>query len=72
MYKHCTEAHPNSEIPKFVMRLVSKHKTNIHRMITEGVSIERIRVKDPEILLNSKSEWGRTKLIRHSANINIS
>ena len=37
LYKHCLESHPNSEIPKFTMRIISKHKTNIHRMITEGV-----------------------------------
>ena len=72
LFKHCMEAHTNTERPTFVMRVISKHKTNIHRMITEGVSIERVRKKDPEILLNSKSEWGRTRLIRHSANINIS
>ena len=72
LFKHCVEVHPNTEKPKFVMRLVSKHKTNIHRMVTEGISIEKIRRRDPEILLNSKSEWGRTKLIRHSANVNNS
>ena len=72
LYKHCLETHPNAEKPRFEMRVISKHKTNIHRMITEGITIERVRQKDPGILLNSKSEWGRTKLIRHSANINNS
>ena len=72
LYKHCTDVHPNTEKPKFVMRVVSNHKTNLHRMITEGISIERVRERDPGILLNSKSEWGRTKLVRHTANINTS
>ena len=72
LFKHSMEAHPNGEKPTFVMRVVSNHKTNIHRMISEGITIEKVREKNPDILLNSKSEWGRTRLVRHSVNVNSS
>ena len=72
LYKHCIEEHMNTERPEFVMKVISRHRTNLHRMISEGLAIERVRSDDPRSLLNSKAEWGRTKLVRHSANINIS
>lgn len=72
LYKHYTEQHKDEDVPTFEMRILTKHRTNINRLITEGISIEKVRQKNPEALMNSKSEWGRTKLIRHTANINIS
>ena len=63
--------HKEGDKPVFVMEVLSKHRTNLSRMISEGVAIEKIRNKNPDELLNSRAEWGRSKLIRHSASINL-
>ena len=71
LHKHIKTEHREGDKPSFVMEVLTKHKTNLSRMITEGISIEKIRSRNPEELLNSKAEWGRSKLIRQSANINL-
>ena len=71
LFKHTQETHSVGESPKFVMRVLSKHRTNIQRLITEGISIEKVRKSNPNSLLNSKAEWGRAKLVRHSATSQI-
>ena len=71
LHKHIILEHSEGDKPVFVMEVLSKHRTNLSRMITEGVSIEKIRSENPDELLNSRAEWGRSKLIRHSANINL-
>ena len=71
LYKHQTEQHRDTDTPRFEMRLMTKHITNIHRLLTGGISIEKVRKLDPGALMNSKAEWGRTKFIRHTANVNI-
>ncbi len=43
LYKHYTEQHINEGTPDIEMRILSKHRTNIHRLITEGISIEKVR-----------------------------
>ena len=71
LFKHIQETHSAGESPKFVMKVLSKHRNNIQRLITEGISIEKVRIVNPNSLLNSKAEWGRAKLVRHSANAQI-
>ena len=68
LYKHMREHHDQDDQPSFSMKIISRHKTNLDRLITEGISIEKVREKDPESLMNSRAEWGRTKLVRHSTN----
>ena len=59
--------HEMGETPEFKMKTLSSHRTNLQRMIAEGIAIERVRRQDPDSLLNSKAEWGRARLIRHTA-----
>ena len=68
LYKHMKLEHKESDIPSFKMKILSSHRTNLQRMICEGISIEKVRNENPEALLNSKAEWGRTKLVRHTVN----
>ena len=72
LYKHIqTEHGGEGDKHNFVMEVLTKHKTNLSRMITEGISIEKVRNVNPEELLNSKAEWSRSKLVRQSASINL-
>ena len=67
LYKHVVNEHTEGETPVFKMKTLSTHRTNLQRMIAEGISIERVQKENPDQLLNSKAEWGRTKLVRHLA-----
>ena len=67
LYKHMLNEHEIGETPVFKMKTLSSHRLNLQRMIAEGISIERVRRQNPDELLNSKAEWGRAKLIRHTA-----
>ena len=71
LHKHIMTEHREGDRPSFVMEVLSRHRTNLSRMISEGIAIEKVRSESPEGLLNSRAEWGRTKLIRQSANINL-
>ena len=71
LYKHVVNEHAVGETPVFKMKTLSTHRTNLQRMIAEGISIERVQKENPDQLFNSKTEWGRTKLVRHSANPSI-
>ena len=63
--KHIRETHQNEiDKPEFIMRVISTHKTNLHRLISEGIHIEKGRELTPEGILNSKTEWGAGKQIR--------
>ena len=39
LHKHYIEEHMNTHTPKFEMKILTKHRTNLHRLITEGISI---------------------------------
>ena len=67
LHKHMVKEHEEGESPNFKMKTLSSHRTNLQRMIAEGIAIEKIRRQNPENLLNSKAEWGRAKLVRHTA-----
>ena len=72
LYKHILHAHKDQPQPKFVMEQISSHKTNLHRLISEGIYIEKESEDNPNSILNSRSEWGRTKLVRINPNIQYS
>ena len=68
LYKHMRLEHNQSDVPNFKMKTLSAHRTNLERMISEGISIEKVRKANPEALFNSKAEWGRLKLVIHITN----
>jgi hypothetical protein len=67
--RHMRDVHsqdtPGTPEPRFSMQLVSRHKTNLEKAVTEGVLIEK---QDQNYLMNKKGEWGRGRgLIRLTA-----
>jgi hypothetical protein len=60
------EAHKDDPSPpKFKMKLISRHKSNLEKAVTEGILIVK---QDQEYLLNKKNEWGQNRgLIRLTA-----
>ncbi len=48
------------------MKLLDGHKTNLSRLVSEGLMISK---EEPEALMNSKSEWGRGKTIRFTPTV---
>ena len=70
LMKHQLEKHNgDTQNPVFTMRKLTTHKSNLNRMITEGLLIESAREFDPEAMLNSKAEFGRTKMIRFNPEV---
>ena len=62
LWQHTKEKHNNqSPKPQYNMRVTSSQKTALERQITEAVKIERV---PDEHRLNSREEWGHTRLIR--------
>ena len=46
----------------FRMEILTTHKSTLVRLATEALLIEH---SNQDTLLNSKNEWGGTKLVRH-------
>ena len=62
--KHHWTAHPNSA-PKFTTKIVKAGlKYNMDRFITESIQIEKAKDNPNWNLLNQKSEWGNSGLVR--------
>jgi hypothetical protein len=55
--KHASEFHKDNP-PEFVMKLISKHRTNLEKAVNEGLLIEK---QDKKYLMNKRSEWGKTR-----------
>jgi hypothetical protein len=65
--RHMKEAHSQAgeETPKFTMRLISRHKNNLEKAMTEGILVEK---QNREFLMNKKGEWGKHRgLVRITA-----
>ncbi len=69
LYKHIVDTHANESTPQFTMRVISSHKSNLSRMIAEGIHIEKGRISTSGGILNSKAEWGRGKQVRFTPGI---
>ena len=59
MAKHMAEAHPDCE-PNFSYKVDRAWKTSLARQIRESLLIAQ---ENPEMLLNSKGEWGSKNVI---------
>ena len=66
LYKHTRTEHPElcNEDPAdmYRMEVLTTHRSTLTRLATEALLIEH---SDQTTLLNSKNEWGGTKLVRH-------
>ena len=61
--KHMLESHDN-ETPDFSMKILKGARSNLKRLVKEGTLIKEAEEKEPGSLMNSKGEWGRSKLVR--------
>ena len=62
--KHTRDRHPDNP-PRYLMRPVRGSRTNLERTTAEGILMEEEEKDTPGILMNSKSEGGRGKLVRY-------
>ena len=62
LYRHVDTTHKHEEnTPEFVMSEIDKHKSALDRQISEAV---RIHNTPSDLLMNRKSEWGHTRIVR--------
>ena len=64
LVKHILNKHTNGHTPTFTMKLISNHKTNIQRLLIEGLKIGKERRENQSAVLNSRAERGHSKLVR--------
>ena len=64
LVKHILTAHQDGPEPTFTMKILTHHKTNLHRLIAEGLQIEKERKENGNAVLNSRAERGHSKLVR--------
>ena len=68
--KYQEEAHTHTDKPDFRMEIVKRHRTVLQRLVSEGCHIQDQELKDPGILMNSKGEYGRSKMVRFTVEAN--
>ena len=61
--KHMLLEHSSAQ-PSFSLHKIGSHRFNLQRQILEGICIEAASENKSLKLLNSRSEWGRSKLFR--------
>ena len=61
LWKHCEHAHGGDVTTPFSMKLISKHRDPLGRVIAEGVLINHL---DPAATLNSRAEHKQPKVAR--------
>ena len=66
--KHIQEFHnqdrDQDNYRRFKMKVLSTSRTILDRLVQEGTNIANVDQKYPGYLMNSKSEWGKGKLVR--------
>ena len=70
--KHLQEHHGGAARDKaqvFSMRGVKGSRTVLDRLVQEGTNINQTDMKYPQWLMNSKSEWGKGKMVRYEPTI---
>ena len=68
--KHKMEAHlGDPRPPRYVMKPMKGSRTVLNRVITEGVFIDAEEKANPGVLMNSRGEGGRGKLVRYQATV---
>ncbi|KAL8613584.1 hypothetical protein ACOMHN_022003 [Nucella lapillus] len=64
LWRHTVQTHSNSDPPpQYSMAITSYQETALGRQITEAVKINNT---PPELRLNTREEWGHTRLVRTS------
>ena len=64
LVKHIMIKHKDGPEPTFTMKTLTHHKTNLQRLISEGLQIEKERKENESAVLNSRAERGHSKLVR--------
>ena len=65
LYRHTQESHnDDEEVPDFIMLPSRKTRGNLHRLATESEEICEGDDDETIQLWNSKSEYGKTKIVR--------
>ena len=54
---------------QFKMIIHRRSKTILDRLVTEGTRISNLDHNYPNLLMNSKSEWGTGKLVRYETSV---
>ena len=68
--KHTHDVHRLDGVPpEYRMKSLRPSRTNLDREVAEGVLIEVAEKAEPGRLMNSKSEGGRSKLVRYQPTI---
>ena len=67
LWKHHLDKHKDDEEPEFKMNMMSTHRGNLPRLIAEGILIEK-ESQNGEVF-NSRSEFGRTKVVRFTPEV---
>ena len=61
---HIQDCHSENP-PEYKMRPIRFSRTNLERTCAEGILMEQVEKETPGILMNSKAEGGRGKLLRY-------
>ena len=67
--KHMLDVHTPQDQPEFQMKVIDNARSNLKRLVKEGTLIREVEREDPGSLMNSKGEWGRSKLVRFTASV---
>ena len=67
--KHLQENHrdtppPDDPSSMFIMKPIKSSRTVVDRLVREGIYIQGMESRSQGVLMNSRSEWGRGKIIR--------
>ena len=58
------ECHTHLDAPHFQMRQIAASRTNMERLVKEGTLIQQHEKDNPGSLMNSKGEFGKSKMVR--------
>ena len=68
LHKHIQEHHsdqtPAEPHSLFSMRPIKSTRTVLERLVSEGTIIQQVELVDKGLLMNSRAEWGRGKIVR--------
>ena len=70
--KHLVEHHGGADPgqhSKFKMKSIGGSRTVLGRLVQEGTNINNVETKYPGWIMNSKSEWGKGKLVRYEPTV---
>ena len=61
LWEHTRTYHRANDTPDYTMTITGTHSSALSRQLSEAVKINK---RPPELTMNSRSEWGHTRLVR--------